>query len=297
MEAQASERQIWEVTRMSRPELEATVNQSLMLEPWKVVVARCEFLRRGGSLSPQAVGSFLALAKDRGHEDTERFVSDTLKGLGASDYITLLNRINQADFRPDAAQRSTPQAQATAVGHAATETARETTSPASTKESWYNKQWLVVLLCVLFFPVGLYALWKNETISKGWKMGIAGLVALMVVAAGMEEEKRLPSGKLTNSDWICVGLPNNMYSATVTVEFQGTDNTGTVKTYEKTGKLGSCRCDGQYELKGEGTLLTITGVHNGSCPWMGKMNGEYTYSKNEKAYHFIKDGVEIVKRK
>lgn len=47
--------------------------------------------------------------------------------------------------------------------------------------SWYEKTWLVVLLCIIFFPVGLYALWKNSSISKGWKIGITLIIVLIVI--------------------------------------------------------------------------------------------------------------------
>jgi hypothetical protein len=54
---------------------------------------------------------------------------------------------------------------------------QQNTSP----EVWYEKTWLVVLLCIVFFPVGLYALWKNSSISKGWKIGITVVLALFVL--------------------------------------------------------------------------------------------------------------------
>lgn len=31
--------------------------------------------------------------------------------------------------------------------------------------NWYDKKWLVFLLCWLFFPIGFYGLWKNKSIS------------------------------------------------------------------------------------------------------------------------------------
>ena len=49
-------------------------------------------------------------------------------------------------------------------------------------DAWYEKSWLAILLCVLFFPVGLYALWKNSTIKKGWKIAITVIIALIVIA-------------------------------------------------------------------------------------------------------------------
>ncbi|WP_394775437.1 hypothetical protein [Flavobacterium sp.] len=45
--------------------------------------------------------------------------------------------------------------------------------------SWYEKKWLVIILCIIFFPIGLYALWKNTIISKGWKISII-IISLIV---------------------------------------------------------------------------------------------------------------------
>lgn len=47
--------------------------------------------------------------------------------------------------------------------------------------TWYEKKWLVVILCVIFFPVGLYALWKNSSIAKGWKIGITVIIGIIVI--------------------------------------------------------------------------------------------------------------------
>jgi len=52
----------------------------------------------------------------------------------------------------------------------------------TTQSKWYDKTWLVVVLCIFFFPVGLYALWKNQSISKGWKIGVTVVIALIVIA-------------------------------------------------------------------------------------------------------------------
>jgi K+ transporter len=59
-----------------------------------------------------------------------------------------------------------------------------------TKQSkWYDKTWLVIILCIIFFPVGLYALWKNSSISKGWKIGVTIVIALIVIAQIGNDEK------------------------------------------------------------------------------------------------------------
>ena len=59
-----------------------------------------------------------------------------------------------------------------------------------TKQSkWYDKTWLVFILCIIFFPVGLYALWKNSSISKGWKIGVTIVIALILIAQIGKDEK------------------------------------------------------------------------------------------------------------
>ena len=51
----------------------------------------------------------------------------------------------------------------------------------TTSNAWYEKTWLIIILIVIFFPVGLYALWKNSTISKGWKIGVTVVIALILI--------------------------------------------------------------------------------------------------------------------
>jgi hypothetical protein len=49
------------------------------------------------------------------------------------------------------------------------------------KNEWFEKQWLVYLLCLVFFPVGLYGLWKNQSISKGLKIAITVVITLVLL--------------------------------------------------------------------------------------------------------------------
>lgn len=46
---------------------------------------------------------------------------------------------------------------------------------------WYDKTWLLILACVIFFPVGLYGVYKSQKIEKNLKYGIFGLFALIIV--------------------------------------------------------------------------------------------------------------------
>ena len=70
--------------------------------------------------------------------------------------------------------------------------------------AWYEKSWLAILLCIIFFPVGLYALWKNSTIKKGWKIAITVIIALIVIAnigdSGKSNSKSTSSSTTSNSD-------------------------------------------------------------------------------------------------
>jgi hypothetical protein len=47
--------------------------------------------------------------------------------------------------------------------------------------AWYEKTWVIVVFCIVFFPVGLYALWKNSTIRQGWKIGITAFFVFVVI--------------------------------------------------------------------------------------------------------------------
>jgi hypothetical protein len=67
----------------------------------------------------------------------------------------------------------------------------------STTNVWYEKNWLVIFLCAVFCPVGLYALWKNTTIANNWKFAIASLIAIIIIASWGDNSK---IGKYTKEE-------------------------------------------------------------------------------------------------
>ena len=49
-------------------------------------------------------------------------------------------------------------------------------------KKWYDNKFITHLLLVVFFPVGLYALWKSRTIAKWWKITATVIIGLIVIA-------------------------------------------------------------------------------------------------------------------
>jgi len=46
---------------------------------------------------------------------------------------------------------------------------------------WYNKFWLVAILCIIFFPLGIYGFWKGSSLKNGWKILISILIFRLVL--------------------------------------------------------------------------------------------------------------------
>lgn len=56
-----------------------------------------------------------------------------------------------------------------------------TPTPQPTDRRWYDNAVLANILLVVFFPVGLYALWKSRSIAKWWKVTATIIIALIVL--------------------------------------------------------------------------------------------------------------------
>ena len=60
-----------------------------------------------------------------------------------------------------------------------------------TKKKWYDYNAVVIILCLIFFPVGLYGLWKGN-MSKGVKIGLTVVISIFVLAAvGNDKNKKI----------------------------------------------------------------------------------------------------------
>ncbi|WP_234111752.1 MULTISPECIES: hypothetical protein [Chryseobacterium] len=70
----------------------------------------------------------------------------------------------------------------------------------SNTKKWYNKKWLVIILCIIFFPIGLYALWKSNVFSKGWKIGITAFIAFAFFYNLMDDKKSSNTSNISTTD-------------------------------------------------------------------------------------------------
>lgn len=56
------------------------------------------------------------------------------------------------------------------------------------QSKWYDKKWIVTILLVVFFPVGLIVLWKNSVIKLHWKIIISVFFAILVIVSATDEK-------------------------------------------------------------------------------------------------------------
>jgi hypothetical protein len=151
-------------------------------------------------------------------------------------------------------------------------------------KAWYEKTWLVILLCVIFFPVGLYGLWKNTTIGKGWQIGVTAIIALIIIAnIGDNEDKKSTANSLdsTRSE---VQTENNKQNESNWIYYEDIDQMdNTKKTIASIESDNSLKFDFPYgnsdftlnirKWKGQTDIyLTCT-----NCQFISGVMGEMTY--------------------
>lgn len=70
------------------------------------------------------------------------------------------------------------------------------------KESkWYDKKTLVIILLIIFFPVGIYALWKNKQFSTITKSIITGVVIFSLIFFIISSQEANDALSETNKLW------------------------------------------------------------------------------------------------
>ena len=65
------------------------------------------------------------------------------------------------------------------------------------KPGWYENKAAVILWLGLFFPVGLYGIWKSSQFSDKTKWIVTGCLGVLIVIAGLSDDKK-HRGELSN---------------------------------------------------------------------------------------------------
>ena len=63
-------------------------------------------------------------------------------------------------------------------------------------QKWHNSPIIINLLLVLFFPVGLYLLWKSTSIEQWWKVTASVTIAILVIAKLSDNNNTIDASKL-----------------------------------------------------------------------------------------------------
>ena len=64
----------------------------------------------------------------------------------------------------------------------------------------YEKNWFIILMLVLFFPVGLFLMWKNAKWNKTVKIIISVLVVAIAIFSNGNEKSKNVETKDTNAE-------------------------------------------------------------------------------------------------
>ncbi|WP_196595203.1 DUF4352 domain-containing protein [Pectinatus frisingensis] len=58
------------------------------------------------------------------------------------------------------------------------------------EKKFYQRSWFVILMLIVFFPVGLYLMWKDTTWSKKAKVIISIIFALLIINAAINKDDK-----------------------------------------------------------------------------------------------------------
>lgn len=71
------------------------------------------------------------------------------------------------------------------------------------EKKWYDNKFITNLLLFIFFPVGLYALWKSRTIAKWWKITATVIIGLIIIInSGDDQPSTTGENKSSNTETI-----------------------------------------------------------------------------------------------
>ena len=115
------------------------------------------------------------------------------------------------------------------------------------QQSWYDNKIAVTTLCIFLFPVGLYGLWKNNQISKGWKIGVTVLISIVFLAA-MDNKKAKVNTQASDSTSITENIDTPIFPASFYKSFYE-------RKLKKTSMLTSDNYEVTFKSNGNAAIL------------------------------------------
>ena len=143
-----------------------------------------------------------------------------------------------------------------------------------TEKKWHEKPTSIVLLLILFFPVGLFLMWKNNIFSKKIRIFVSIFCGLIILGSGGDGDSssKLSSGdgdsssKLSSADLIGQTFTLDAYHV---ITFQSET------TYYIKQKPYNCGGDGYWSMSGNKVILNS---NSSKCESTRNKKGEYNIS-------------------
>jgi len=102
-------------------------------------------------------------------------------------------------------------------------------------KKWYQQTWGVVLMLVLFFPMGLYLMWKHAQWGKGVKIGVTSALVVLCALAGSGDSADEPPTSLAfdgNTTSVTISETSDLFED-ITSEITTTETTTEEETTEE----------------------------------------------------------------
>lgn len=64
---------------------------------------------------------------------------------------------------------------------------------------WYQKPTSIIILLIIFFPIGLYLMWKNELWTKQTRWIVTGVITALIIANSGNNNSESSSGSNISS--------------------------------------------------------------------------------------------------
>ena len=128
---------------------------------------------------------------------------------------------------------------------------------------WNEKPISIILLLLLFFPLGLYFMWKNQVFSKTVRIVVSVLFVIGIIGSMGNQE----TSNLNVSDLVGKTYSLDTYHQ---IKFK------TESTYWIYQKPLNCGGDGSWSISGDKLIL---GPNDSNCEGTREMKGEYSLSK------------------